>query len=130
MPHPSEHHPADRPLGDEEAQALAESMHAFATASRLQLLWSLLDGEHPVDELAQRAGLSQSATSHQLRVLRTGRLVSVRRSGRHAYYRLHDHHLADLLAAMRHHHEHVHPPAPTADTPAPAATRRTAPRTA
>lgn len=112
MPLPSEHPPADRPLDHDEAEALAESMRAFATGSRLRLLWALLDGELTVEELAERADLSQSAASHQLRLLRQGRLVAVRRSGRHAHYRLHDPHMVDVLAALRHHHEHVNPPAP------------------
>ena len=113
MPHPSEHHDATRPLDYDEAEALAESMRAFATGSRLRLLWALLDGELTVEDLAERADLSQSAASHQLRLLRQGRLVRVRRNGRHAHYALHDHHMVDLLAALRHHHEHVNPPAPT-----------------
>ncbi len=113
MPHPSEHQDATRPLDYDEAEALAESMRAFATGSRLRLLWALLDGELTVEDLAARADLSQSAASHQLRLLRQGRLVRVRRNGRHAYYALHDHHMVDLLAALRHHHEHVNPPAPT-----------------
>lgn len=118
MPHPSEHGPADRPLAPEEAEALAESMRAFASGSRLRLLWAMVDGEQTVEELATRTGLSQSAASHQLRLLRQGRLVTVRRSGRNAHYRLHDHHLVDLLAALRHHHEHVHPPVAPAAMPA------------
>src|SRR5215208_6490105 len=112
MPHPSEHRAADDPLGVDEAEYLAEAMRAFGTASRLRLLWAMLGGERTVEELSRETGLEQSATSHQLRLLRHGRLVAVRRTGRHAHYRLHDHHVAELLAAIRHHHEHVHPPAP------------------
>jgi DNA-binding transcriptional ArsR family regulator len=112
VPHPAEHAPVERPLGEAEAQDLAETIAVFATPSRLRLLWALIDGEQTVDQLATHVGLSPSATSHQLRVLRRHRLVVVRREGRHAHYRLHDHHLPDLLAAMRHHHEHVYPPAP------------------
>jgi DNA-binding transcriptional ArsR family regulator len=118
MAHPSEHKPVTVALADDEAAALAETIAMFATASRLRLLWGLLDGEQTVDQLADAAGLSQSAASHQLRLLRQAKLVAVRRDGRHAHYRLHDHHLPDLLAAMRHHHEHVNPPAPT-ELPAP-----------
>jgi DNA-binding transcriptional ArsR family regulator len=118
VPDPSEHPPADRPLDRDEAEALAESMQAFTTGSRLRLLWAMLDGEQTVEELAARTGLSQSAASHQLRLLRQGRLVAVRRSGRHAHYRLHDQHMVDLLAALRHHHEHVNPPWPPSDLPA------------
>src|SRR5215207_5586076 len=119
MPHPSEHRPADRPLEAEEAEALADAMRAFGTASRLRLLWAMFDGERTVEELSAATGLENSATSNQLRLLRHGRLVAVRRSGRHAYYRLHNHHVADLLAAIRHHHEHVYPPDPV-PVPAPA----------
>lgn len=111
MPHPSEHGDVTRPLGAGEAAALAETMRVFGTASRLRLLWAMLEGERTVDELADAIGAAQSATSHQLRLLRHARLVAVRRSGRHAFYRLHDDHVADLLAAIRHHHEHVAPSA-------------------
>lgn len=70
----------------------------------------MLAGERTVEELVQATGLAASATSHQLRLLRQGGLVSVRRAGRHAFYRLHDDHVADLLGAIRHHHEHARPP--------------------
>lgn len=112
MPHPSEHRDADRPLAANESEALAEAMRAFGAGSRLRLLFAMLAGERTVDELAHAAGLAPSAASHQLRLLRHNRLVSVRRQSRRAYYRLHDHHVADLLAAIRHHYEHVHTPAP------------------
>jgi DNA-binding transcriptional ArsR family regulator len=112
VPHPSEHDAAERPLTVDEADALADAMRAFGAGSRLRLLYALLAGERTVEDLADAAGLSTSAASHQLRLLRHARLVAVRRKGRHAHYRLHDHHVADLLAAIRHHHEHVHPPAP------------------
>ncbi len=107
MPHPSEHSSVPRPLSAVDAETLAASLQAFATASRLRILWALLDGERPVDELVQASGLSQSATSHQLRLLRDANLLRSERKGRQIFYRLHDHHLPDLLAAMRHHHEHV-----------------------
>lgn len=111
MPHRSEHVPVEHPLGVAEAEALADSMRAFGAASRLRLLWALLERERTVEELSELTGLAQSAASHQLRVLRQGRLVAVRRDGRHAYYRLHDHHLVELLGALRNHHEHIRLPA-------------------
>lgn len=51
MPHPAEHGDFDRPLGAEEADVLAEAMRAFGTASRLRLLWAMLDGELARQEL-------------------------------------------------------------------------------
>lgn len=110
MAHPSEHEPAHRPLDAAEADALAESVSSFASASRLRLLSGLLEGERTVEQLAAAAEMSPSAVSHQLRLLRLARLVRVRRDGRHGFYALHDHHVADLLAALRHHHEHVGAP--------------------
>ncbi|QEC50749.1 helix-turn-helix transcriptional regulator [Baekduia soli] len=110
MPHPSEHRAAERPLDRDEAERVAETMRAFGSASRLRLLWALLEHERTVEQLVAAVGMEQSAVSHQLRLLRQQRLVSVRRDGRRAFYRLHDHHLPELLTAMRHHHEHVHPP--------------------
>src|SRR5829696_1052169 len=87
MPHRSEHRDAGRPLSAAELDSLADSMRAFGTGSRLRLLWAMLGGEQTVEDL-----------------------VELRRVGRHAYYRLHDHHVAELLQAIRHHHEHVEPP--------------------
>lgn len=85
-------------------------MGLFASSSRLKLLWAMFEDEHTVEELAELAGMTSSAASHQLRLLREASLVSVRREGRWAYYRLHDHHIPDLLAALRHHHEHTQAP--------------------
>jgi DNA-binding transcriptional ArsR family regulator len=114
MPHSSEHGSVTRPLGAAEAEELAETLRALGSPGRLRLLAELLEGDCTVERLARAAGLSMSATSHHLRLLRSLRLVRARRDGRHVYYALHDHHLADLLGAVRHHHEHVHPPAPVA----------------
>lgn len=111
VPHADEHASATRRLGSDEAGELAETLKAIGSPGRLRLLTELLAGERSVEELAAAAELSLSATSHHLRILRALRLVRGRREGRHVRYALHDHHIADLLSAIRHHHEHVHPPA-------------------
>jgi DNA-binding transcriptional ArsR family regulator len=102
MARPPEHQPATRPLPAEEARHLAQTIGAFGAASRLRLLWALIEAERSVEELTEKTGLTQSGTSQQLRVLREARLVKVRREGRRAFYSLYDHHVPDLLAAMRH----------------------------
>ena len=117
MPHPAEHAPATGPLSVDEADELGQTLKALSSPARLRLLTDLLRGERTVEQLAATAELSVSATSHHLRILRALRLVRARREGRHVHYALHDHHIADLLAAIRHHHEHVHPP-PAPDLPA------------
>jgi DNA-binding transcriptional ArsR family regulator len=109
MPDAADHAPASRSLGPDEAAELAEILKALGSPARLRLLTELLEGERTVEQLAGAADLSVSATSHHLRILRALRLVRGRRNGRHVRYALHDHHMADLLAAVRHHHEHVHP---------------------
>jgi len=65
--------------------------------SRLSLLDRLTHGECCVSDLASHAGLTESATSHQLRLLRTAHLVRVRKDGRQAFYVLDDAHVARLL---------------------------------
>jgi len=112
LPHPDEHDSPARPLSARDAEELAETLKALGSPGRLRVLTELLSRERAVEELAAAAELSLSATSHHLRLLRSLRLVRARRDGRHVRYRLHDHHVADLLAAVRHHQEHVHPPAP------------------
>jgi DNA-binding transcriptional ArsR family regulator len=82
-------------------------MAAFATASRLKLLYGLVAGPATVEQLAACSGLAPNTVSQQLRVLRHLRLVAVTREGRNAHYRLHDHHLVDLLAAIRHQLDHA-----------------------
>lgn len=106
MPHPSEHRSVTAPLELEESDRIAEAMSAFTAPSRVRLLFALADGEQTVDGLASRAEVSATVASQQLRVLRQLGAVAVRRDGRHAYYRLRDHHMADLLTAVRNHAEH------------------------
>jgi ArsR family transcriptional regulator, nickel/cobalt-responsive transcriptional repressor len=107
VPHPLEHGAADRPPQGREASQLAEAMSAFATGSRVRLLYALLERERTVEELAGAVEMEPSAVSQQLRILRQLRFVVADRVGRRMRYRLHDEHVAELLAAVRHHHEHA-----------------------
>jgi len=82
------------------APAVAEVAALFkllGDPSRLTLLDLISHGERCVSELAAEAGMSESAASHQLRVLRTARLVRVRREGRQVFYLLDDAHVVRLL---------------------------------
>src|SRR5215216_805737 len=107
MPHPLEHSAARRAFDGSEASDIAEAMSVFATESRVRLLYALLDQQHTVEELAELVEMDPSAVSQQLRVLRQLRFVVGERDGRRMRYRLHDDHIAELLAAVRHHHEHA-----------------------
>ena len=66
--------------------------------TRLRLLEALTRGERCVGDLASDSGASQSAVSHQLRILRDRGLVVFSRDGNHAIYRLADEHVRTLLA--------------------------------
>jgi ArsR family transcriptional regulator, lead/cadmium/zinc/bismuth-responsive transcriptional repressor len=84
----------------EEASAL---LKAVADPTRLRLLSALNTGELCVCDLAAVVGISESAVSHQLRLLRAHRLVTFRKEGRIAYYRLLDHHVTVLIdSALEH----------------------------
>lgn len=72
-------------------------LKGFANETRLQILCLLRDREVCVHDIVEALGMSQSAVSHQLRVLRDARLVSHRREGRHVYYRLADDHVREML---------------------------------
>jgi DNA-binding transcriptional ArsR family regulator len=89
-------------------ESVAEVFKLLGDPTRVRLLDALSHGERCVCDLAALAGLSESAVSHQLRLLRTSRLVRVRRTGRLAFYSLDDHHVIGLLHDTR---KHVEEPA-------------------
>ena len=83
-------------LDPDTASRLAELFRSFSDANRLRIISVLLNGELNVSSLAKRVGLSESATSHQLRGLRQMRLVRYRKEGRQVFYTLDDAHIRDL----------------------------------
>ncbi|WP_155338082.1 ArsR/SmtB family transcription factor [Acrocarpospora corrugata] len=83
---------------EEVVQDLADVFSLLADPGRLRLMAALLEGgEMCVCDLAAATGQSMSAASHALRLLRTHRVVKVRRSGRMAYYQLADSHVRMLF---------------------------------
>ena len=88
-------------------QAVADTMQALATPSRLRILAHLHGGPCPVAELAAAVGMEASAVSHQLRLLRHLGLVVGTREGRQVVYDLHDDHVGELLEQAVSHVEHV-----------------------
>ena len=86
-------------------QSVAGVFRLLGDPTRVRLVDALSHGERCVCDLASLVGLSESAVSHQLRLLRAARLVRARRSGRMAYYSLDDHHVVGLLQGTRRHVE-------------------------
>ncbi len=88
---------ADDALPEKENQQMAQLFKAMGDANRLKVLWALDHGEMCVCDLAAFLQVSESAVSHQLRLLRQLQLVSNRREGQVLYYRLNDHHVTGLI---------------------------------
>lgn len=82
---------------EERLYDLADLYKMFGDSTRLRILYALLQGELCVCDIAQRLGLTQSAISHQLRILKGGKLVRSRRDGKEAYYTLADEHVRSIL---------------------------------
>lgn len=87
---------------------VVETFQALADATRLKILYALVKSEVCVRDLAILVGVSESAISHQLRILRDRRLVTQRRKGNVIYYSLNDTHLAALFQEAEYHADHVH----------------------
>ena len=94
-------------MSPETAQAVASTMQALATPSRVRILSRLAAGACPVGELADALGMEQSAVSQQLRLLRHLNLVVGERRGRHVVYALHDDHVGVLLTQAVSHAQHL-----------------------
>lgn len=89
-------------------ERVASLMGALSNPTRIRALFALLeDGELPVGDLSKAVGMSESATSHQLRVLRDLGLVGRRREGRKVFYFLADDHLGVLLRESLYHVDHA-----------------------
>jgi DNA-binding transcriptional ArsR family regulator len=89
------------------ADAVATTLQALSTRSRLLILSRLRQGPCPVTELAGDVDMSPSAVSHQLRLLRHLGLVEGTRVGRSITYSLYDTHVAQLLDEAVYHTEHL-----------------------
>ncbi len=82
---------------DEELYDLAELFKIFGDSTRVKILYALLEGELCVCDLAGLMEVTQSAVSHQLRVLKNSKLVKFRREGKTIYYSLADGHVESIL---------------------------------
>lgn len=88
----NEHMPEDEVLYD-----LAELFKVFGDSTRIKVLYVLFQSEMCVCDIAKLLNMSQSAISHQLRVLKANRLVKYRREGKVVFYSLADSHIKTIL---------------------------------
>jgi len=90
-------------LNSDERERIAHTFKAMGDPTRLSILWALDKEEMCVCDLAAFVGVSESAISHQLRILRQLDLVASRREGTVLYYNLSDGHVSDLFnTALEH----------------------------
>jgi DNA-binding transcriptional ArsR family regulator len=100
----------DRLDDDETYRDASDLFGAFADPNRLKILDALRTGhEICVSDLMTITGMSQSAVSHALKLLRLRRLVDRRRQGRHVFYRLDDDHIVKLVEFALEHLAEAHP---------------------
>jgi len=86
-----------------KAQQMAEVFGVLADPNRLRLFSALVNQELCVCDLAALTKMTESAVSHQLRLLKAMRLVSYRREGRNVYYSLADSHIINLYRSVAEH---------------------------
>ncbi len=105
-------HPIQQELGsllkegienEESLYEVAELFKVFGDTTRIRIIFLLFQQEACVCDIAKKLNMTQSAISHQLRILKQARLVSSRREGKTIFYALADHHIGTIFCqAMEH----------------------------
>ena len=90
---------------DEYLYELADLFKVFGDTTRIKILYALFESELCVGDIAQILGLSQSAFSHQLRVLKDSKLIKFRREGKVIFYSLDDDHVRTIMSMGMEHVE-------------------------
>ena len=92
-------------VSEEELSELAELFKIFGDSTRIRILYDLFRGEKNVTEICEDLEMNQSAVSHQLKILRTSKLISSRREGKSMIYSLADDHVKTIIAMGKEHIE-------------------------
>lgn len=90
---------------ENELYDLAELFKIFGDSTRIRILYVLFEAEVCVCDIAEALNMTQSAISHQLRILKNSKLIKSRRSGKSIFYSLADDHVRTIIAAGREHIE-------------------------
>ncbi len=84
-------------MHEETLYDLAELFKVFGDSTRIRILCALFDDEKNVGDIADELGMTQSAISHQLRILKANHLVRSRREGKSVIYALDDDHVRTII---------------------------------
>ena len=91
----------------EEFNSAVGMLKLLGDETRLRVIWALMEGEHSVNELAERVGAQPAAVSQHLAKLRLARLVRSRREGTRIFYVIDDVHVRRLVEEVLTHADHV-----------------------
>ena len=83
--------------GGDTLTRLADLFKVFSDTTRIKILYSLMSGERRVADIAETVGATQSAVSHQLRILKNAKLIKSRREGKQIIYSLSDDHVKTII---------------------------------
>ena len=83
---------------DEQLSDLADLFKMFSDSTRVKIMFAIMDKELCVMDISNLLNMTQSAISHQLKILKTANLVANRREGKTIYYRLSDDHVKSIIA--------------------------------
>ncbi len=96
----------EKELDEETLFLVTQTFKALSDPTRLRILYLLFQGEHSVNEIAEKLSLVQSTVSHQLRFLKNLRLVKFRREGTTLFYSHDDEHVMSIIAQTIDHSNH------------------------
>jgi ArsR family transcriptional regulator, zinc-responsive transcriptional repressor len=101
------------PIDDDQVGLVVEVFRMLADPTRVRLLWTLIDGELSVNELADRVDKPAPSVSQHLAKLRMARLVRTRRAGTTIFYSLENEHVRQLVVDAVFNAEHAGPGVPS-----------------
>ncbi|MBQ4240708.1 MAG: winged helix-turn-helix transcriptional regulator [Oscillospiraceae bacterium] len=90
---------------DEILYDLSELFRVFGDSTRIKILYTLFESELCVNDIAQLLGMTQSSVSHQLRILKSAKLVKFKRDGKQMIYSLDDDHVRSIISLGLEHTE-------------------------
>ena len=92
---------------DEQLYDLADLFRMFGDTTRIKILYVLFESELCVCDIAQLLNVSQSAVSHQLRIIKNASLIKSRREGKTVFYSLADEHVTTIIGMAKEHLEEL-----------------------
>lgn len=92
-------------VSEDELGELAELFKIFGDSTRIKILFALFSGEKNVTEICDTIDMNQSAVSHQLKILKTSKLIQSHREGKSIVYSLADEHVKTIIAMGKEHIE-------------------------